>query len=316
MSLFKIPLCFFVAICWIHNTTAQSFSGKITYRIHYDDKKGGDPSTYWGRTFGNLQIFYTDGCNQRTDYLYDDLLLYSTFFDCESSQNYLSYPGVDRVLQHDKYLVDRRMEVVSFEKDVISILGVPCDRLIVNYKGADQRQQIEYFLSQQHQLDKRTLTGSSLEYPQVLAVPLATVGGPAGTFQAAEAVTIKPIDTLSENFFSLPASSTLVLNGAVLDSSVQPEKGYSWWYGKAQSSLRYPRNARRKGLEDIVLIMFTVTKDGTLENIEVINEVDKSLAEQVQRLLTNTSVKWNPGKIDGKPVTSTIVLPVNFRLTP
>ena len=203
----------------------------------------------------------------------------------------------------------------------MDILGFPCDRLIANINNIDQSVQVEYFLSQHHKFDKgiglpnhRT----DIEYPH-LAIPLATVkarGGSAGALQVSEAIDIRPTDTLSKEFFTLPSSSKLVLNGLVLDSPVQPKRGYHWWYNKMQSSIRYPKNARRKGLEGSVVVMFTVTGEGSIEDTEVVNEADPSLAKQVQQFLSKPSVQWEPGRLNGKPVASTLILPINFKLTP
>jgi protein TonB len=75
----------------------------------------------------------------------------------------------------------------------------------------------------------------------------------------------------------------------------------------------YPAAARDAGLEGRVVVQFTVKKDGTLEDIEVIKSANDYFAAEVIRLVTAMPA-WIPGKQNGKPVDVRFTLPITFKL--
>ena len=78
-------------------------------------------------------------------------------------------------------------------------------------------------------------------------------------------------------------------------------------------NLVYPKAALEAGITGTVLIRFTVNKDGTIEDITVIREIDPILSREavrVVKLLNN----WEPAEKGGKKVRSVFQLPVNFSL--
>ncbi len=83
------------------------------------------------------------------------------------------------------------------------------------------------------------------------------------------------------------------------------------------SSLNYPVEARKKRIEGRVTLRFAVTKDGKIENVEVLRDIGGGCGEEAKRVIEsmNTlSEKWIPGSQNGKNVNIWFTMPVIFKL--
>ncbi len=102
----------------------------------------------------------------------------------------------------------------------------------------------------------------------------------------------------------------------IVDEVASFPGGWEKWYQFLGENIRYPGEARKKGIEGRVFLTFVVDKEGDLRNIEV-QDVGKGVGggceEEAIRIL-EISPKWNPGKIKGQNVNSRISLAINFRL--
>lgn len=79
------------------------------------------------------------------------------------------------------------------------------------------------------------------------------------------------------------------------------------------NNLVYPKAALRMGISGTVYVNFTVAKDGSLENVNVIKEVDPLLDREAVRVVKSMP-NWIPGKQKGKAVKVSYNLPVSFKL--
>ncbi len=79
------------------------------------------------------------------------------------------------------------------------------------------------------------------------------------------------------------------------------------------SSIKYPENARKNGIQGTVFVTFVVEKDGRISNARVLKGVDKELDEEALRVV-NAMPNWKPGKEKGKPVKVQFNLPVAYKL--
>jgi len=77
--------------------------------------------------------------------------------------------------------------------------------------------------------------------------------------------------------------------------------------------MKYPKDARKSGVEGRVVASFVVLESGEISNVEIIRGIDKGCDEEVLRLVKDAP-NWTPGKIDGKAVKTQMMLPVNFAL--
>lgn len=80
-----------------------------------------------------------------------------------------------------------------------------------------------------------------------------------------------------------------------------------------QTHLRYPLEARNKGIQGTVFVSFVVEKDGAITNTEVVRGIGGGCDEEVLRIL-ELMPKWNPGLHSGKPVRTQFRMPVRFVL--
>lgn len=78
-------------------------------------------------------------------------------------------------------------------------------------------------------------------------------------------------------------------------------------------NIKYPKVARKNGVQGRVEVSFVVERDGTLSNIRVARSVDPLLDKEAKRVIL-AMPRWKPGKKDGKEVRVRYKLPVTFSL--
>lgn len=77
------------------------------------------------------------------------------------------------------------------------------------------------------------------------------------------------------------------------------------------NEIRYPQDAREKGITGTVLIKFVVEKDGSVSSAEVSVPLYSSIDEESVRAVM-AMPKWKPGTFDGKPVRCYFQIPITF----
>ena len=78
-----------------------------------------------------------------------------------------------------------------------------------------------------------------------------------------------------------------------------------------QMNVGYPAEALGKNIYGKVLVSFVIEKDGSVGNAEIFESPDKSLADEVLRVI-GKSPKWTPGKQRGEAVRVKFSMPVDF----
>lgn len=86
---------------------------------------------------------------------------------------------------------------------------------------------------------------------------------------------------------------------------------FSQW---VNDNLVYPEAAKVAGKQGRVTLQFTVGPDGNVGNVKVLRGVDEVLDAEAVRIVSS-SPQWDPGRVEGKPVSVTYTFPVLFRLT-
>lgn len=79
------------------------------------------------------------------------------------------------------------------------------------------------------------------------------------------------------------------------------------------SNMEYPSDALRDSINGRVLVQFTVEKDGSITDIEVLKHVHPLLDAEAVRIVSGMP-RWIPGKHFGFPRRVRYTIPVNFRL--
>lgn len=103
-----------------------------------------------------------------------------------------------------------------------------------------------------------------------------------------------------------------IYTGSVQESPEFPG-GQSALLKFLKDNVVYPATAKDQGIQGKVFVRFTVTKDGTIKNIQILKSPHKSLSEETLRVL-KLMPKWTPAKANGKAIDMEYTLPVNFKL--
>lgn len=75
----------------------------------------------------------------------------------------------------------------------------------------------------------------------------------------------------------------------------------------------YPSECAKSRIQGMVIVKFTVFKDGKVGNIEVERSANPILDAEAVRVVSLLP-DWIPGELNGKPVNVWYKLPVNFKL--
>ena len=78
-------------------------------------------------------------------------------------------------------------------------------------------------------------------------------------------------------------------------------------------AVRYPKESRQNLSRGLVVAKFIVAPSGAIENIAIVRSVDEYLDAEVIRVI-KTMPKWTPRFSDASPISSTLLLPVLYRL--
>ena len=79
------------------------------------------------------------------------------------------------------------------------------------------------------------------------------------------------------------------------------------------ANCHYPKEAREKGQQGMVMLEFVVEKDGTISTITVLRGICEALDEEAIRVV-RAMPKWKPGENNGQPCRSYFQLPITFML--
>lgn len=78
-------------------------------------------------------------------------------------------------------------------------------------------------------------------------------------------------------------------------------------------NLRYPPSAQQRKVQGRVVAQFTVNKDGTISDLELVEKLDPSCDREALRVL-RMMPKWQAGIQDAKPCRTRVAIPIVFKL--
>ena len=78
-------------------------------------------------------------------------------------------------------------------------------------------------------------------------------------------------------------------------------------------NIKYPEEAKEKGISGRVFLSFVVEKDGAVSNVKVAKGIGKECDDEAVRVV-KAMPKWKPGLMKGKPVRVSYMLPIFFKL--
>jgi len=100
----------------------------------------------------------------------------------------------------------------------------------------------------------------------------------------------------------------------VVESMPEFPGGQQALFKYLSENVKYPVIAQENGIQGKVICQFTVNKDGSIVDVEVVRSGgDPSLDKEAVRVIKSMP-KWKPGKQRGKAVRVKYTVPVNFKL--
>jgi len=123
-----------------------------------------------------------------------------------------------------------------------------------------------------------------------------------------ENIDIAPVELTSPPMIDVPDE---IKN--FVDVQASFKGGMNAWYNYLKKNLRYPSQARRMGIEGIVIVRFVVNTDGSIQDLELLRTIGGG-ADQEALDVIKDSPTWIPGKMAGRPVRSRMTMPIRFRL--
>lgn len=80
-----------------------------------------------------------------------------------------------------------------------------------------------------------------------------------------------------------------------------------------RKNLRYPAYARRNGVDGTVQMVFTITKEGKVEDIVVVKGVHVSLDKEAVRMVRLLKFA-KPAMVNGEPADVCVKFPIRYKL--
>jgi TonB family protein len=90
-------------------------------------------------------------------------------------------------------------------------------------------------------------------------------------------------------------------------------KGQDGFRQYLADNIRYPEEAKEKGIQGRVFVQFMVMRDGSVSHARIVRGINPILDKEALRVV-ESSPEWEAGKIDGMPVNVVFTFPVNFAL--
>lgn len=114
---------------------------------------------------------------------------------------------------------------------------------------------------------------------------------------------------------SLPVSEIVKDKSQSLDKAPEYQGGMKDLMIHVNQTIQLTSYERRhRELEGEVVVAFTVTSKGNIENINIVKHLDSEYDVMAAQLVKTLPGKWNPGIKDGKPCDVVMELPINFTL--
>lgn len=80
-----------------------------------------------------------------------------------------------------------------------------------------------------------------------------------------------------------------------------------------QKNLKYPAIAKENGIQGTVIVSFTIQKDGSLTDIQIIRDIGAGCGQEVVKVLKK-ELQWHPGYQNKRPVVVKYSIPIRFKL--
>jgi TonB family protein len=97
------------------------------------------------------------------------------------------------------------------------------------------------------------------------------------------------------------------------EEPAEPSGGIVTFYKYVNQNLKYPKVAKRMGVEGKVFVSLIIEEDGNIKDVKVIKGIGAGCDEEAVRLVKEYP-KWISGRHSGKAVRQKYTVPITFRL--
>ncbi|MEO5977795.1 MAG: TonB family protein [Chryseolinea sp.] len=98
----------------------------------------------------------------------------------------------------------------------------------------------------------------------------------------------------------------------IVEKMPEYKGGPDAFYKDVNKEIKYPAEAREKGIEGRVDVQFVIDKDGTISQAKAVNGIGSGCDQEAERALKGVS--FIPATQNGKPVHVRYMLPITFKL--
>lgn len=150
------------------------------------------------------------------------------------------------------------------------------------------------------------VTGTRQLEVQTASLPPETATAPPATETATEPLPLpEPVPEPVPAFAPEPVERSTGVYSAVPPGGTQPEE-------IDRVMPRYPAAARRAGIGGAVVVRGIVRRDGTIDNVEILKDLQGGLGEEARRAVSRW--RFRPATLRGEPIDVYYTVTVNFRL--
>lgn len=118
---------------------------------------------------------------------------------------------------------------------------------------------------------------------------------------------------ISANFFD-PDGRVVYYNHDAKSTMSHPRFNGGDYVSYLNRNLRYPKEARKKGITGRVLVWFVIETDGSISELRVAKAAHPLLDQAAMDVIRATSGMWQPGKVHNLPFRASYTAPINFKL--
>ncbi|MEO9967381.1 MAG: TonB family protein [Reichenbachiella sp.] len=93
-----------------------------------------------------------------------------------------------------------------------------------------------------------------------------------------------------------------------------PKIGFAEYYKRLTKAMRYPKSAKKIGLQGTVHIAYTVSDSGQIADYYVLKSLSEDCDNEALRMFEEVPVEWIAGTSRGNPKSYILTLPVSFKL--
>ncbi len=99
----------------------------------------------------------------------------------------------------------------------------------------------------------------------------------------------------------------------IVEETASPQGGMPKFYEYVAMKLKYPLEARSRGVTGKVFVEFVIETDGTLSDTKILKGIGSGCDEEALQVI-KSSPPWIPGRNNGVAVKQRMVLPILFKL--